>query len=969
MQQANNALPLGREGVGAFLLSLPPNLVDCFHEITGLPRERWFCTNDPVGHKLGSGGGTAHLLLEAHQAMAPGTDFYGWLASEKRILLHAGGQGRRLPAYAPSGKILTPIPVFRWERGQRLSQNLLDIQVPLYRKIMEAAPDSLHTMIVSGDVFIRTAEPLQPIPEADVVCYGLCLGPEIAKDHGVFVAEQKTPDKLKCMMQKPSVATLEALLKDHSYLTDIGIWLLSDKAVERLMQKASKEGKAQYYDLYSDFGRALGTQPEIADPLLADLSVAILPLTGGEFYHFGTSHELLSSMVDIQNLEPGQCHITPHDSPPHPLVFVQNAQVWIEIKAENQNLWIENSCVSEQWSIESNHVITGVPENDWKIELRRGQCVDIVPIGDKAFAVRPYGYDDLFRGNLNDPTTMFIGQPFMQWAVERRIDINTIIEEADDLQRARIFPVVDTLNDVQLVLRWMLNEPYQDGGRMLWNMSRRISAEEIADEANLRRLTEQRREYRLFNWPFLAKNYQHSVFYQIDLEEAAREFAEGNIALPHPIDSETPLLTRIHDAMFRSEVLRRKGGDGSEYDRQAFALLCEGLTAAAMRVKQHPHMMLTDDLTVCGCSPVRIDLAGGWTDTPPYCLMEGGDVVNIAVNLGGQQPIQAYVKPCPQHKVVLRSIDLKAVEEVTTFEQLADYHHVGSPFSIPKAALALAGFLPEFSDTSYASLDEQLHAFGCGIEVTLLSAIPAGSGMGTSSILAATVLGALNGFCGLSWDKNELGVRTLVLEQLLTTGGGWQDQYGGLLPGAKWLRTNPGFEQNPVVKRLPDTLFTQSEYSPCHLLYYTGITRTAKDILAEIVRRMFLNQHDELMLLRQMKQHAADMADAIQRHDFQRFGALVRRTWLQNQAIDRGTNPPEVQKITEQVDDLCLGYKLPGAGGGGFLYMVAKDPDAAARIKQMLTTNPPNANARFVNMTLSDQGLLINRLQNPPVFL
>ena len=200
-----------------------------------------------------------------------------------------------------------------------------------------------------------------------------------------------------------------------------------------------------------------------------------------------------------------------------------------------------------------------------------------------------------------------------------------------------------------------------------------------------------------------------------------------------------------------------------------------------------------------------------------------------------------------------------------------------------------------------------------------------------------------------------------MLEQLLTTGGGWQDQYGGLLPGVKWLHTNPGFEQNPEVQRLSDTLFTRPEYSPCHLLYYTGITRTAKDILAEIVRRMFLNQHDELMLLRQMKKHVKDMAETIQRCDFQRFGTLIRRTWQQNQTIDRGTNPPEVRKITELVDDLCLGYKLPGAGGGGFLYMVAKDPDAAVRIKQILTTNPPNSTARFVDMALSDQGLQINR--------
>ena len=949
-----------QQGNHALLLSLPPNLVGCFHEVTGLPREKWFCTNDPVGQKLGSGGGSAHLLMEAHRGMAPSEPFAQWLASEKRILLHAGGQGRRLPAYAPSGKVLTPIPVFRWERGQRLSQNLLDIQTPLYERIMEAAPASLHTMIVSGDVFIRATEPLQPIPEVDVVCYGLWLGPEIAKDHGVFVADRKTPSRLKCMMQKPSVETLGELLNEHFYLTDIGIWLLSDRAVERLMQRATKEGVAVNYDLYSDFGRALGTHPEVDDPLLADLSVAILPLPGGEFYHFGTTHELLSSALAIQNLVNDQRRIIHRDRKPHPAMFIQNAQVWIKVNADNQNLWIENSCVSEQWTIAHNNIITGVPDNAWKIELKAGQCVDVVPIGDKEYAVRPYGYDDLFRGDLHDAHTMFIGQPFASWASERGIDVDSI-EGNGDLQSARIFPVVDNPNDIQLVLRWMLNEPYQDGGRLLWNMTRRISADEISAMANLRRLTAQRRENRLFNWPFLAKNYQHSVFYQVDLEHAAKEFVEGNIALPAELSDDDALLTRIQDAMFRSEVLRLKGKEGAEFEQRAFSLLREGMTAQALAVKQQPQLSVYADQIVWGRSPVRIDLAGGWSDTPPYCMMEGGMVVNLAIELNGQPPIQAYVKPNREHKIILRSIDLGASEQVESFGQLADFHHVGSPFSIPKAALALAGFLPQFCLTQYASLEEQLRDFGCGLEVTLLSAIPAGSGLGTSSILAATVLGAISDFCGLAWDRNEIGVRTLVLEQLLTTGGGWQDQFGGLLPGVKCLHTAAGFAQEPVVRWLPDSVFTQPEYNACHLLYYTGITRTAKTILAEIVRRMFLNQQDELALLRQMKHHAQQMGDAIQRCDFLRMGRLVRRTWQQNQAIDQGANPAEVQKITELVDDLCLGYKLPGAGGGGYLYMVAKDPEAAARIKQTLTAHPLKLTARFVNMSLSDKGFQVSR--------
>ena len=131
--------------------------------------------------------------------------------------------------------------------------------------------------------------------------------------------------------------------------------------------------------------------------------------------------------------------------------------------------------------------------------------------------------------------------------------------------------------------------------------------------------------------------------------------------------------------------------------------------------------------------------------------------------------------------------------------------------------------------------------------------------------------------------------------------------------------------------------------------------------MAEIVRRMFLNHGGELRLLRQMKEHTLEMYEAIQQNDFERMGLLVRKTWTQNQMLDSGTNPEPVEALARLVDDLCLGYKLPGAGGGGYLYMIAKDPEAAARIKQILTENSTRKNARFVDMTLSTTGLQISR--------
>ena len=986
------------------LLSLPPNLVECFHDIEGADPSEWFCTSDPVGAKLGSGGGTTWLLQACHQAWGADKDFTTWLAGEKRILLHAGGQSRRLPGYAPSGKVLTPIPIFRWAKGQRLGQNLLSLQLPLYERIMQKAPEGLNTLIASGDVYIRTSQPLQPIPKADVVCYGLWVDPSLAKNHGVFVSSRKTPDRLDFMLQKPSVERMASLLQTHLFLMDIGIWLLSDRAVQLLMKRSRQGGEAvdsnapglpsdsnlsrdsrlsslsrdsretgnssepiapetssplRYYDLYSDFGCSLGEHPTIDDEELKSLSVAILPLPGGEFYHYGTSRELLSSTVAVQNIVRDQREIIQRRVKAHPAMFVQNACVERPLTADNYEVWIENSHVPSTWTLAHQHIITGVPHNQWSLSLAPGLCIDCVPVGTDAWAARPYGFNDAFKGALADEATLWMGRPFKDWASQRSLPLDSI-EGGNDLQSARIFPLLRSVEELGLVLRWM-TDPACTEGRTLWMQATRLSADELSAQANLQRLYAQRQTFRTTNWPALARNWEKSVFYQTNLEDAAAEFARQGIEAPAPLPDTAPLLTRIHDHAFRARLQAFGGQPFKAEEDKAFHLLQEGLTTRILSQPQRPRRDVYADQIVWGRSPVRIDLAGGWTDTPPYCLSEGGNVVNIAIELNGQPPLQTYVKPCKEPHIILRSIDLGAMETVNTFAELEDFARVGSPFSIPKAALALAGFSPRFSAESFHSLEEQLRAFGSGIEVTLLSAIPAGSGLGTSSILASTVLGAIADFCGLAWDKNEICLRTLALEQLLTTGGGWQDQYGGVLQGVKLLQTQPGFDQSPLVRWLPPFLFTNPEYQKCHLLYYTGITRTAKGILAEIVRRMFLNETAQLSLLTDMKAHAIDLYEAIQRGNFAEMGRLVGFTWEQNKRLDSGTNPPAVEAIISQIKDYCLGYKLPGAGGGGYLYMVAKDPEAAARIRTLLQENPLNDCARFVDMTLSDKGLQISR--------
>jgi galactokinase/mevalonate kinase-like predicted kinase len=419
----------------------------------------------------------------------------------------------------------------------------------------------------------------------------------------------------------------------------------------------------------------------------------------------------------------------------------------------------------------------------------------------------------------------------------------------------------------------------------------------------------------------------------------------------------------IQDHAWRAAVLRRRGDPGAATEeRLAFAGLRGAILDQARASVPRPQCNVLADQIVWGRAPARLDFGGSWTDTPPHCLQHGGGVVNAAVDLNGQPPIQVFAKLCATPEIVIRSIDLGIEHRFSSHEQIATYGQLGSEFTLAKAALALAGFLPSFfGATGALDLRRQLQDFGGGIELSLLAAIPQGSGLGASSILAATILGALNVLCGLNWDAQKIIANTLVIEQMLTTGGGWQDQAGGVLHGVKFCKTAPGMRQCITPRWLPDALLSELRASRTMLLYYTGITRLAKNILQEIVRGMFLNSAERLGILRQIGENADFVADAIQRNDQGAFCEGIRRSWDLNRRLDAGTCPPEVQAILDPIEDYLAATKLLGAGGGGYMILLAKDDEAAAKIRRKLESEPPNAKARFVDFSVSRVGLEVTR--------
>eukprot|EP00160_Parvularia_atlantis_P003800 Unigene13194_Nuclearia_a/m.39958 Unigene13194_Nuclearia_a/g.39958 ORF Unigene13194_Nuclearia_a/g.39958 Unigene13194_Nuclearia_a/m.39958 type:complete len:287 (+) Unigene13194_Nuclearia_a:1117-1977(+) len=250
-------------------------------------------------------------------------------------------------------------------------------------------------------------------------------------------------------------------------------------------------------------------------------------------------------------------------------------------------------------------------------------------------------------------------------------------------------------------------------------------------------------------------------------------------------------------------------------------------------------------------------------------------------------------------------------------------------------------------------------AVGGGLCIRTWSHLPQGSGLGTSSILAAALLDALACISGRGqWDRRELVHRVLVLEQLLTTGGGWQDQVGGIYGGVKRCRSAPGLPLQVDTDALtPAPPFTR-ELEKHLVLVYTGTTRLARDLLQSVLRRWGLQEPATVATIRALRDNAHACAAAIGNGDVATLGRCVSTYWEQKKAL-AGTacEPPHVTAIMDLLRPHVWGQALAGAGGGGFLFAITKRPDAAAELEALVRSAPALAEVTFHRVEIDTDGL------------
>nr|CAB3247406.1 L-fucose kinase-like [Phallusia mammillata] len=374
------------------------------------------------------------------------------------------------------------------------------------------------------------------------------------------------------------------------------------------------------------------------------------------------------------------------------------------------------------------------------------------------------------------------------------------------------------------------------------------------------------------------------------------------------------------------------------YEGAEQILIRHAVKSASQFIKTSPCAPLSFDMWYCAECPARIDLSGGWTDTPPICYEHGGSVVNVAILLNGKRPIGARVKKIKCPKIVLTLLgetesETQTIECLTT-DQMSNYFQPQAPGALLKACCVLAGIVdPESTET----LQNQLMSkFGGGYELQTWSQLPRGSGLGTSSILAGAAMAVLYRASGLAVDVNSLLHSVLVVEQMLTTGGGWQDQVGGLLGGVKISRSAVGLPLQITAENLKISDKFYNTFVSRLKLVYTGKTRLARNLLQTVLRNWYTKRSDIMENCFNLRENAEKCATAFNNGDLKAIGQCIEAYWVQKKVMASGCEPDLCTRMMKKFAPYVYGQSLCGAGGGGFLYLLTKERMSSQDIKHML---------------------------------
>ncbi len=308
--------------------------------------------------------------------------------------------------------------------------------------------------------------------------------------------------------------------------------------------------------------------------------------------------------------------------------------------------------------------------------------------------------------------------------------------------------------------------------------------------------------------------------------------------------------------------------------------------------------------------PLRVNLSGTWTDAMPYCTDNGGEVINIAVNVDGEKPI--HVKAEKIDKEIIEFVsdgkkEIFSLNDKTKEDDLSD-------FNLHRAVLKTMGI------TDRTELCDGFRL------TTNVSSIDKGSGLGTSSILLAGCFKVLGEMFNLDYDEKTILRMVFVAEQIMKTGGGWQDQAGGIFPGVKIVSSQAGIEQNLSVKQIELSENFKRFFSEKLVLVPTGQRHFGRFIVGNVATRYLDENEEALNAYKKIKELNSFVCESFREDNFELFKNSINEHFCLLKKISPKVTNEKIEKLTEDLlKNFADAVSICGAGGGGYLLVVMKE--------------------------------------------
>lgn len=672
--------------------------------------------------------------------------------------------------------------------------------------------------------------------------------------------------------------------------------------------------------------------------VLSPYQMKLICLSPAEFIHFGTTRELRALMTeevaDYEFLDWKKHVFTNASSCAGAL---HTALIAPETEVE-EGTYIEDSCLEGRSHIGKGAVVSGlflkdicVPENTVFHGVKlRDEAEELCGAQAGRCVIRTYGVVDNPKKTLEEKGSFLKGN-LGSFLRENSLTVKDVwTGENHALWNAKLYPVCRTFQEAaeagKLLVK--MSEGQADPAQVQnWKKQTRLSLEESFRYGNTENILSWKKdlEARILVALFLEEIKKGGHYIPALKIFGEKEIRERHYQLLMEAAEKADFFQRIRIlyAVSRSMKFTKKCFAGKTYDmleQECFSQIQKEIASQTQLDGKGNYQIAKEHVKVN--LPVRVNWGGGWSDTPPYCNEHGGTVLNAAIRLRGCEPIEVEIRRIPELHIELASTDTGAYGTAETAEEIQDCHNPYDPFALHKAAIIACGILPL---EEKADLKSVLEKMGGGFYLsTCVKGVPKGSGLGTSSILAGACVKAFAEFLGENWDDSQIYDTVLNLEQIMSTGGGWQDQVGGLTPGIKFITSRPGIRQQLKVEKVEISEKTKQELQERFVLIYTGQRRLARNLLREVVGNYIGGRKESLEALDEMQKVAALMKFALEKEDIDEFANLLNRHWEISKKLDAGSTNTCIDQIFGVCEDLIDGKFISGAGGGGFLQVVLK---------------------------------------------